>query len=463
MNYKQLFGNRERPVEVCVIGISGFNHSLFVYGSRSENFSIRVVCGRNIAKCIDGYKSVGVPAEKIVHCTTLEQGIDAFNAGKYLIFDDVSLAMKIPFDVAIEGTGHPEASAFHALAAIENGRHIVMVTKESDSVVGPILARKARQKGLIYSLAEGDQPSLLVGLVTWAQSVGLKILAAGKSSEYDFVFDEEAGTVQVLDKTIAVPEIRSLWHLSDDISATLERRAELLSVFQQRNIPDLAEMGIVCNHLPEFHPDIAPLHTPIARTLEIPDVMCPTEYGGIFDGEPRIDVVNCFRRVDEQSLEGGEWIVVACDDDETWEVLKEKGVPTSRNGKTAMLYYPAHYLGLEALFSVLSVGVLGMPTGSAEPRPRYDLVARAERSIPAGTKFQAKGHHHVIDGLEGLLLPAEPLTKGNHLPYFLVDGTTLKKEVQPGTMITEEMLEIDGSAILWKLRREQDREFFSVS
>lgn len=462
MNFTNLFGGRERPVEVGVIGIAGFNHSLFVYGSRAKEFSIRVICGRNVQRCIDGYLSVGVACEKIEHCTNYEQGIDAFNAGRYLVFDDVELAMRMPIDVAVEGTGQSEASALHALAAIENGKHVVMVTKESDSVVGSILARKAREKGVLYSLAEGDQPSLLVGLVSWARTVGLKILGIGKSSEYDFIYDEEVGTVSVLGRSVSVPEFRSLWCPADDIEATLERRHEVLAEFTRRNIPDLAEMGIVCNHVPDVHPDIETLHTPIARTLEIPDIMCPAEYGGLFDGAPRIDVVNCLRRKDEQSLEGGEWVVVACDDEETWQVLKEKGVPVSRNGKTAMIYYPAHYLGFEALYSVLSVAVLGIPTGSAEPRPRYDLVARAERVIPAGTRFEAKGHHHVIDGLEGLLVPAEPLARGNHLPYFLIDGTTLKQDVAPGAMITESMLEKDEEAVLWRLRREQDREFFSL-
>ena len=42
------------------------------------------------------------------------------------------------------------------LKAIENGKHIVMVNVEADAVAGPLLALKARQAGVVYSLAWGD-------------------------------------------------------------------------------------------------------------------------------------------------------------------------------------------------------------------------------------------------------------------------------------------------------------------
>jgi len=459
MNYDLLFSNRKSPIEIGIIGVSGFNHSLFFYGSKSERTSVRVVCGRNIDKIQKAYQSIGVSPDMIQHCTSYQEGVEAFKKGKYLIFSDVSIAMSMPIDIVVEGTGNPEASAVHVLQAIENKKHVINVTKESDSVVGSILARKAKEHGVVYSLAEGDQPSLLVGLVTWAKAAGLSILSIGKSSEYDFIYDEKESTISVLDGKVRIADLQNYLTLNDDMASTLHARSNFCAEFSQRNIPDFAEMGIVCNHLPDFHPDKAEMHTPIARALEIPDIMCPKEYGGIFDGVNRIDVVNCLRRPDEQSLEGGEWVVVACNDEETWQVLKEKGVPVSRNQKTAMIYYPAHYLGFETLFSVHSVCDLGIPTGSAEPTPRYDLVARADRPLKKGTRLVAQGHHHVIEGLEGLLMPAQPVEEGTQLPYFLADHTILKEDIAPGTLITRDMVEYSEDAVLWKLRFEQDKEF----
>jgi hypothetical protein len=40
-------------------------------------------------------------------------------------------------------------------------RHIVMVNVEADVLAGPLLAKKAKEAGLIYSLAYGDQPAII--------------------------------------------------------------------------------------------------------------------------------------------------------------------------------------------------------------------------------------------------------------------------------------------------------------
>ena len=100
----------------------------------------------------------------------------------------------LPIDVVVEATGSPEAATVHADAAIKNGRHVVMVSKEADIVVGPLFHRRAKAAGLVYTPVDGDQPCLLMQLIVWARVLGLEILCAGKTSEYDFVYDRAAGT-----------------------------------------------------------------------------------------------------------------------------------------------------------------------------------------------------------------------------------------------------------------------------
>ncbi len=463
MNYDALIAaSTTKSPSVAVVGVRGFNHSLVVYGVRSKWATLRILCDRNIEACLDAYRAIGVPDDRIVHCTSVPQGLREYEAGSYLAFDDVEPAMSMPFDILVEGTGSPEASARHALLALDNGKHVVMVSKESDSVIGSLMSAKARQKGLLYSLAEGDQPALLVGLVSWARTAGLSILSIGKASEYDFVYDPAEATMRVEGTTRPVPGFDAVWRLGAGVESTLTSRSTILSEFSQRALPDLLEMGIVANHLREFQPDVPELHSPVVRTVEIPDVMCPKEMGGLLSGRGRIDAVNCLRRVDEQSMEGGVFLVVECDDEVTWRVLAEKGVPVSRNRKTALVYYPAHYLGFEVLFSVLSVGVLGLPSGSENPRPRYDLVARAQKALTAGMRLAADGPDHAMDGFEGHLIPATSIDANTHVPYFMADGARLKRDIHPGSFLTADMLEVDESSILWKLRREQDRMFFGA-
>ena len=59
-----------------------------------------------------------------------------------------------------------------------------MVNVEADALAGPLLARQAREAGVVYSLAWGDQPALICEHVDWARTCGFKVVAAGKGTRY---------------------------------------------------------------------------------------------------------------------------------------------------------------------------------------------------------------------------------------------------------------------------------------
>ena len=87
-------------------------------------------------------------------------------------------------DVIVEATGNPIVGINHALRAIETGKHIIMVTVEADALAGPALAKRAKEAGVVYSLAYGDQPALIWELVDWARTSGFDVVCAGKGAKY---------------------------------------------------------------------------------------------------------------------------------------------------------------------------------------------------------------------------------------------------------------------------------------
>jgi predicted homoserine dehydrogenase-like protein len=60
----------------------------------------------------------------------------------------------------------------------------IMVNVEADALAGPLLARRAKEAGIVYSLAYGDQPALICELVDWARACGIAVVAAGKGTKY---------------------------------------------------------------------------------------------------------------------------------------------------------------------------------------------------------------------------------------------------------------------------------------
>ena len=89
-----------------------------------------------------------------------------------------------------------------------------MVSKETDSICGPYLNQEAEKNGAVYALVNGDQPRNLVDLYSWAMLLGLEITAAGKASEYDFVWDQDSQELTYTDgsgRKKQLPGMRDCW------------------------------------------------------------------------------------------------------------------------------------------------------------------------------------------------------------------------------------------------------------
>jgi predicted homoserine dehydrogenase-like protein len=458
MNYEALLANgRETPFTAGLIGIGEFGASLIAQTRRMPRLTLRAFCDRDMERAATALGSAGLGEGDIARCESARAALKAFENGKAVVCADATILVSLPLDIVVEATGDPESGARNAREALRQGRNVAMVTKEADSVVGPVLAHRAHRSGLVYTQVDGDQPSLLIGLVSWARTLGLDIVAAGKSSEYDFVFDEARETITCLERSIPVPDFKRLWRRGQrELIALLHERARLLDAIPQRTVPDFCEMGVVANAT-GLRPDVPGFHAPVARVLEVPDAFSPKECGGLLSRRGVVDVFNCLRRSDEASFAGGVFVVVELDDRRTWELLKGKGIPVGGD-RYAMIYNPTHLLGVEAPLSILAACAIGHASAGDALRPVCDLVGRTTQPLPAG-HLLGIGARHTIDGVEPLLVDAQPAAGGNPIPYYMAGGGRLRRAVPAGTVLTCDMIEpVAGSALL-ELRAEQDRVF----
>ncbi|WP_411838416.1 NAD(P)H-dependent oxidoreductase [Paracoccus sp. ME4] len=455
MNLIGHFAGREgRTVQTAIIGTGGFGRSYLAQARRVGGLACRVAVDRDAAAAAAALASVGVDPARIAPCADTGAARAAWDAGHWIAAGDLAVVADLPLDVVLEATGDPEAGARHARIAIDAGHHVVMVTKETDSVVGPILSRLARERGVVVTPVDGDQPSLLIGLATWAQVLGLRIIAAGKSSEYDFVFDPATGQVASNGRSVAAPDLAQwLDPAGRSWAEVAAGRAQALSALPQRAVPDLCEMTLVANAL-GLVPDRADLHCPVARIPEVADLM--TDHGGLLSGQGRLDVFHCLRLAGEVSFAGGVFVTVACDDAETWDMLRDKGHVVSRDGRSAMIGLPRHLLGLEAATTVFEAALHGVSSGARAPRPVVDLTAFADADLPAGTVLRAEGHHHSIAHVSGRMTPARALADDAPVPYYLAAGRVLCRDVAAGQPILCADVALDEGSALLRLRRMQD-------
>ena len=463
MDHLHRYASAAAPIEACVVGSGGFGRSFLAQSTRVKSISARVAVDLTADLAAAAWLSIGIPDEQIARCSSADEAAAAWAAGQFSAAGDVATVLALPVQVLIEATGHPEAGARHARLAIEAGWHVALASKEVDSVVGPELSRMARAKGRVVTPVDGDQPSLLIGLVTWAQVLGFEVLSAGKSSEYDFVFDAATESMHSNGNTVSVPGFGAHWKLQEgSVAAQVATRAAICAALPQRAVPDLCELQVVSNST-GLVADLSALHAPIAHPSEVPDMFATADEGGLFANNGVIDVFHCLRRPDELSFAGGVFVIIRCDDAETWDLLLGKGHVMSRDRRRAMVYIPRHLLGLEAMTSVLDAALHGASSGAQEPKPVLDLVARATQALPAGTLLKMGGHHHTIDGTTAELVPAAALAKGSPAPFYLVGNHRLLRDVAAGELINYDDVDIAPTSELLTLRLQQDAAFFPES
>lgn len=460
MNFHSLYAGIDHPVETCVVGSGAFGQSFLAQARRVRLMRARIAVDRKAETAAEAFRLAGIDPAQIRICAGAVEAKRAWDDGKHVAAAALDTVIDLPFELLVEATGHPEAAARHALRAVEAGRHVALVSKEADSVAGPGLARMAREHGAIVTPVDGDQPSLLIALITWAETLGFEIIGAGKSSEYDFVLDRSTGAVTSNGVRHAIPALSQHWAVNGSgLKATCGSRARALATgFPLRAVPDLCELTLVANAT-GFSADRADLHAPVARIPELADLFTTAEDGGLLGGTRRLDVFHHLRAPDEASFAGGVFITVRCDDAASWKMLAEKGHVVSASGRTAMLYLPRHLLGLEAATSILDAARFGRSGYGDDYRPLTDLTAHAARDLAAGTLLTASGHHHTIDGVTARMEPARPLDGGGAVPFYLAADRRLARPVRAGAPIVLDDLDIEPDSVLLGLRRRQDALF----
>src|SRR5947207_7417172 len=143
-----------KPVRVALIGAGKFGSMFLSQVPHVPGLEVPVIIDLDPQRAKDACKTVGWDDARIAATTFTNDGARAIAGGA--------------MDVVVEATGNPAVGIGHARAAITAGKHVVMVNVEADVLAGPLLAEEARKAGVVYSLADGDQPALTAGMVDWA-------------------------------------------------------------------------------------------------------------------------------------------------------------------------------------------------------------------------------------------------------------------------------------------------------
>ncbi|MHB8771335.1 MAG: NAD(P)H-dependent oxidoreductase [Syntrophales bacterium] len=444
MNLHALLTNRTRErgaLRVGLIGAGKFGSMYLAQAKASAGIHLAAIADLVPARAVDALKRTGWPDSQGA-ATTLA---DALARGTTFITDDaLTLIEADRLDVLIDATGNPAAGIAHVLACCRAKKPIIMVNVEADALAGPLLARRAAEAGIVYSLAYGDQPALICEQVDWARACGFTVVAAGKGTKYlpayhastpDTVWDYYGFTAEQL--------------------AQGDFNAKMFNSFLD-GTKSAIEMAAVANATALVPPD-AGLGFPPCGADDLPRILKPRAAGGILDAPGQVEVVSSLERDGRpvyRDLRWGVYVTFTTDNPYSARCFREYGVITDESGRYSALYRPAHLIGLELGISVASVTLRGEPTGAA--RGFFgDVVATAKRDLAAGETLDGEGGFTVY----GTLLPARASVGAGSLPIGLAHGVKLVKPVSAGQPVRWDDVTCDEADATVKFRREMEAIF----
>jgi len=170
----------DNPIRVGIIGAGTFGGLTIHQIGRIPGINVCIISDIREDNAIQGYVRTGYKKREIVQVGEADAANYHIEKKVPVITSNNQIVTESDVDVILEATGNPEVGAENAYNAIEHKKSIVMATVEADAVVGPLLKRMADEEGVVYSMAYGDQPALVVELYDWAISAGFEVVAAGK-------------------------------------------------------------------------------------------------------------------------------------------------------------------------------------------------------------------------------------------------------------------------------------------
>lgn len=426
------------PIRVGVIGAGKFGTMFLAQARTTPGMHVVAVADLVESRVRRALSEAGFEEERV----SASSFADALASGTTYVTEDAEALISAQgVEVVVEATGSPSAGARHALLCFDHGRHVVMVNVEADALVGPLLARRAREAGVVYSLAYGDQPAIICEMVDWARATGFEVVCAGKGTKY--LPEYHASTPDT---------VWEHYGFSDEQVESGGLNPRMFNSFID-GTKSAIEMVAVANAT-GLTPAPEGLAFPPAGADELAAVCRPRADGGSLNHSGTVEVVSSLGRDGrpvERDLRWGVYVTFRAATDYVARCFSEYGLATDDSGYYAALYRPFHLIGLELGVSIAYAALRGEATG-APTGFRADVVATAKRDLRAGEELDGEGGYAVY----GRLMPAEDSMALGALPVGLAHGIPLRNAVAKGQVVKWSDVSSDENQETVRLRREME-------
>lgn len=348
----------------------------------------------------------------------------AIESGKVGIVDDASVLISSgKLDVIVEATGLPGPGAEFALAAMQNGKHTVMMNVEADVTVGAYLKAEADRNNVVYTLGAGDEPSSCMELIEFVSAMGHRVVSAGKGKNNPLNID-------------AVPEQYA------EEAARRNMNPRMLVEFVDGS-KTMVEMAAIANAT-GLLPDKPGMHGPAVGAKELASVLVPEQDGGILGGIGRVDFSV------GGGLAPGVFVVAEMSHPRISERMEDLKLG---EGPYFSFVRPYHLTSLEVPLTCARAVLHHKADMVPLDRPVAEVCAVAKRDISAGETLDQIGEYCY----RAWIMTTEEAKAERAVPCGLLAGARTSRALKKGELLTYDAVEPDAASTIVRLRARQDQ------
>ncbi len=412
------------PIRIGLIGSGEMGTDIVTRAAMMDGIEVAAIADLNPQAALSAveiaYRETGRASEvgsSDALNSVIESGRTAIASDAFHIFESGLI------DVVIDATGVPAVGAELGLAAMERGKHLVMMNVEADVTIGTYLKSEAERLGVVYTLGAGDEPSSCMELIEFVTAMGHRVVCAGKGKNNPLNID-------------ATP---------DDYAEEAARRhmnARMLAEFVDGS-KTMVEMAAIANAT-GLIPDCAGMHGPAAGPKDLASTLIPKADGGVLSATGRVDFSV------GKGLAPGVFVVVEAEHPRVHERLRDLKMG---DGPYFSFIRPYHLTSLEVPLSCARAVLHGKADMVPIDRPTADVCAVAKKDLAPGEVLDQIGEYCY----RAWIMEASEAHAAAAIPCGLLTGCKVTVPIKKGELITGANTKLPPGSRIAELRARQDR------
>ena len=326
-------------------------------------------------------------------------------------------------DVVIDATGIPSVGAEIGLAAMERGKHLVMMNVEADVTIGAYLRSEAERLGVIYSLGAGDEPSSCMELIEFVSAMGHRIISAGKGKNNPLNFD-------------ATPDT----YTEEAVRRHMNPRMLVEFVDGSKTMVEMAAIANATGLIP----DRPGMHGPACSRDELNKVLIPASAGGVLSSDAgRVDYTI------GKGVAPGVFVVAEMDHPRIRERMEDLKMG---EGPYFTFFRPYHLTSLEVPLTCARAVLYGKADMVPMPVPVAEVCAVAKKDMAVGETLDQIGEYCY----RAWIMTAPEARDAGAIPCGLLTGAKVTAPIKKGDLITRVNAAVPTKSKTAILRARQD-------